>query len=83
LLRSSVPGTDLIALHTGEYGCALRKFLADDNGAVTIDWVALAAGLLILGVGMMGLLSNETQAIVDEMEVLYVQADDFDLPEEN
>ncbi|MEL6220703.1 MAG: hypothetical protein AAFR79_19990 [Pseudomonadota bacterium] len=62
---------------------ALRKFLADDNGAVTIDWVALAAGLLILGVGMMGLLSNETQAIVDEMEVLYVQADDFDLPEEN
>lgn len=26
------------------------KFLADDAGAVTIDWVALTAGILLLGI---------------------------------
>ena len=29
---------------------ALKKFLRDDAGAVTIDWVALTAGILLLGV---------------------------------
>ena len=26
------------------------KFLSDDTGAVTIDWVALTAGVLLLGI---------------------------------
>ena len=26
------------------------KFLGDDTGAVTIDWVALTAGVLLLGI---------------------------------
>ena len=26
-----------------------RKFLADDDGAITIDWVSLTAGILIAG----------------------------------
>ncbi len=26
-----------------------RKFLSDDAGAVTIDWVALTAGVLLVG----------------------------------
>ncbi len=26
------------------------KFLSDDTGAVTIDWVALTAGILLLGI---------------------------------
>ena len=26
------------------------KFLRDDTGAVTIDWVALTAGILLLGI---------------------------------
>ncbi len=26
------------------------KFLGDDTGAVTIDWVALTAGILLLGI---------------------------------
>ncbi len=26
------------------------KFLSDDAGAVTIDWVALTAGILLLGI---------------------------------
>ena len=29
---------------------ALRTFLRNDDGAVTIDWVALTAGLLLLGI---------------------------------
>lgn len=29
---------------------ALRAFLAADDGAVTIDWVALTAGVLLLGI---------------------------------
>ncbi len=28
----------------------LTKFLSDDAGAVTIDWVALTAGILLLGI---------------------------------
>jgi Flp pilus assembly pilin Flp len=28
----------------------LRNFLRDDAGAITIDWVALTAGLLLLGI---------------------------------
>jgi hypothetical protein len=38
-------------------------FLQDDAGAVTIDWVALAAGILVLAVGVI-------PAIYDEMRNL-------------
>ncbi|MEM6971360.1 MAG: hypothetical protein AAF577_01040 [Pseudomonadota bacterium] len=58
----------------------MKSFLKNESGAVTIDWVALAAGLLILGVGTVGLLSDEVQTIVDEIEFLYTQADDFNVP---
>ena len=43
------------------------KFLSDDAGAVTIDWVALTAGILLLGImviyaifngGVAGLVNN-------------------------
>jgi hypothetical protein len=30
----------------------LSKFLGDDQGAVTIDWVALTAGILLLGIAV-------------------------------
>lgn len=28
------------------------KFLRDDSGAVTLDWVALTAGILLLGIAV-------------------------------
>ncbi len=28
---------------------ALRRFLSDENGAVTVDWVALTAAILMIG----------------------------------
>jgi len=30
----------------------LKAFLSDRSGGVTIDWVALAAGVLLLGIGV-------------------------------
>jgi hypothetical protein len=30
----------------------LGKFLRDETGAVTIDWVALTAGILLLGIAV-------------------------------
>ncbi|MEM9761455.1 MAG: hypothetical protein AAF968_02910 [Pseudomonadota bacterium] len=62
---------------------AFEVFLKADEGAVTIDWVALAAGLLILGVAMVTLLQDEVQTVVDEMELIYLTADDVTPPEDN
>lgn len=31
---------------------ALRQFSIEDAGAVTIDWVALTAGILLLGIAV-------------------------------
>lgn len=48
------------------------KFLSDDAGAVTIDWVALTAGILLLGImvvyaifnnGVSSLVSNVNQTL--------------------
>lgn len=50
------------------------KFLSDDAGAVTIDWVALTAGILLLGImvvyaifnnGVSSLVSNVNSTLVD------------------
>ena len=30
----------------------LSKFIGDETGAVTIDWVALTAGILLLGIAV-------------------------------
>jgi uncharacterized integral membrane protein len=49
------------------------KFLSDDAGAVTIDWVALTAGILLLGIivvyaifntGVSSLVSNINSTLV-------------------
>ena len=34
------------------------KFLSDDAGAVTIDWVALTAGVLLLGIMVVDAIFN-------------------------
>jgi len=34
----------------GQLGKLLRCFRSDDTGAVTIDWVALTSGMLLLGI---------------------------------
>lgn len=34
------------------------KFLSDESGAVTIDWVALTAGILLLGITLVYAIFN-------------------------
>jgi Flp pilus assembly pilin Flp len=34
------------------------NFLADEDGAVTVDWVMLTAGIVVLGVLIVGLISS-------------------------
>ncbi len=41
------------------------KFLSDDTGAVTIDWVALTAGILLLGILVVySIFNNGVQSLV-------------------
>ncbi len=42
----------------------LTKFLSDDAGAVTIDWVALTAGILLLGIMVVYAIFNGGVAVL-------------------
>ncbi len=44
------------------------KFLSDDAGAVTIDWVALTAGILLLGIMVVyAIFNNGVQSLVENV----------------
>lgn len=44
------------------------KFLRDDAGAVTIDWVALTAGILLLGIAVVyGIFNTGVRGLVDDI----------------
>ena len=44
------------------------EFLSDDAGAVTIDWVALTAGILLLGIMVVyAIFNNGVSTLVDNM----------------
>jgi len=58
----------------------MMNFLKNESGAVTIDWVALAAGLLILGVAIVGLLSDELQTVIDSVESSLTKATNVSSP---
>jgi Flp pilus assembly pilin Flp len=45
---------------------SIKRFLADDSGAVTVDWVVLTAGVVILAVVVM----PPIQTAVVDMAVL-------------
>jgi len=34
----------------------LKKFAADESGAITVDWVVLTAGVVALGIAVMGVI---------------------------
>ena len=43
---------------------ALRSYLLDDSGAVTIDWVALTAGILLLAIALIyGIFSSGVSSL--------------------
>ena len=46
----------------------LSKFLRDDTGAVTIDWVALTAGILLLGIAVVyGVFEGGVKPLTDSI----------------
>ena len=46
----------------------LVKLLKDDAGAVTIDWVALTAGILLLGIMVVyAIFNNGVSPLVDQI----------------
>lgn len=67
-IRSHIISTKFIKLsnrdklkmvdQTGSGGFMLKKFVDDTSGAVTIDWVALTAGILLLGMTLVYAIFN-------------------------
>lgn len=51
------------------------KFLRDDSGAVTIDWVALTAGILLLGIAVVtGIFSTGVTSLAEDINANLVAA---------
>lgn len=49
----------------------LREYFAEDSGAVTADWVALSAGILLLGIAVVfGIFNAGVSDVVDNMNRL-------------
>lgn len=44
-----------------------RKFLQDDTGAVTVDWVVLAAGIVLMGAVLAVPIGNNVTDLSREM----------------
>ena len=45
----------------------LMNFINDEDGAVTIDWVALTAGVVILGIALVALLRAPLEDLISEI----------------
>ena len=59
-------------IHEGQYEMqqlknSTRLFLADDSGAVTVDWVVLTAGLVGLGLASMAVVSAGVEDLSGDM----------------
>ena len=54
----------------------LMNFINDEDGAVTIDWVALTAGVVILAVGLLALLEPALKEVVSSISTELLSADD-------
>lgn len=46
----------------------MRNFLHNDTGAVTLDWVALSAGIVALAVLFVAVFTEEVQSVMDAMK---------------
>lgn len=45
----------------------LTLFLKDEDGAVTIEWVALSAGVVLLAIGVISVLSDPITGIAGQI----------------
>jgi len=46
----------------------IAKFAADETGAVTVDWVVLAAGIVGVGIAVAGSISNGLDVRASEID---------------
>ncbi|MBP0481337.1 hypothetical protein [Sagittula salina] len=53
-----------------------KLFLIDEDGAVTIDWVVLTAGMVALVIGAFHVLGDQTFALSDETATAITTASD-------
>jgi hypothetical protein len=61
--ESRAPKADFL-----EGSSMLSRFLGDETGAVTIDWVALTAGILLLGIAVVyGVFEGGVKPLTDEI----------------
>jgi len=44
-----------------------EKFLADESGAVTVDWVVLTAAVVGLGFGVITVFANGNETLADNL----------------
>lgn len=56
-----------------------KRFLHCSDGAVTIDWVALTATILIVSVSILPLFVSELQALTNVVDRKLDEADDISL----
>lgn len=47
---------------------AAKHFIANDDGAVTVDWVILAAGVIGLALAAMGVVMDGTEDLTNDVE---------------
>lgn len=47
---------------------AAKRFIANDDGAVTADWVILAAGVIGLALASMGVVMDGTEDLTNDVE---------------
>ena len=45
----------------------LKKFFAQDTGAVTVDWVVLTAALLVLGLAVTQTIAEPTKGLATDI----------------
>lgn len=55
---------------------SLRSFLTQEDGAVTADWVVLAAAVALLSIPLMATISTSTQTATDGIAEDVVAASD-------
>ena len=56
----------------------LKKFLKEEDGAVTIDWVALTAGIVLLGMAVVyGIFSSGVDPLVSSINAELLGAGDL------
>ena len=44
-----------------------QQFLKDEDGAMTIEWVALAAGVILLAIGVVAILEDDLEAVASSI----------------